>query len=527
MKQHVLDLIKESISNLGYEEEVELTDPKGHGDYSTNIALKCAKKYERTPMIIGHKIAEELMLFNKTISRVAVVAPGFINIFLKKDSIKEIVEEIYSNPNFGSLKQKKKINIEYVSANPTGFLHIGHARNAAVGSALVNILRFAGNKVDAEYYINDAGNQIELLGKSLFARYKELEGEKLELPTDGYMGEDIIEGAKKFKDKFKDKYKNAKYEDVKEEFENHGKDIFLEIIKEHLKMYNVTFDIFSSEKSLYKSGQIKKTLEKIKNYTEEKDGAIWLKTEEKGDDKNRVLIKSDKTYTYFTPDISYHDMKLSRGYDELINIWGADHIGYIKRMEIALQYLGLPSDKLHILTIQLVSLTEDDKTLKMSKRTGTTYTLVELIEEIGVDAARWYMLDRSFNSPFSFEINQAKNKTNDNPVFLVQYTHARMNQLINKSKKQPNPGEYNEKEKDLINYLNRFPEFIEKITETHKIHLLTQYLLDLCNMFNSWYSNTKAIGSEDEESSIALVYASKSVLKKGLELLGINAPNKM
>ena len=527
MKQQVVNAFEEAIKKLGVETQVELTPSKGHGDFATNIAMKISRQLNDSPVNVANKIIANLN--GEFIEKAEVAGPGFINIFLKSNVLASQVEAIISQgENFGKANQGKFINVEYVSANPTGHLHLGHARGAAIGSTLVDILRFAGNKVDAEYYINDAGNQIDILGISSWTRYKNLFGFNIELPENSYRGVDINECAEHLRDNvFGDKYKDSNYEDVANEFKAESKKYLLEIIRQHLAQYGVVFELYSSEQSIYDNNQIKPALEKLKEFSYELDGATWLKTTLKGDDKDRVMVKSDNTLTYFTPDIAYHNIKLSRGYDELINIWGADHVGYIKRMAVALEFLGLPQDKLDIFTVQLVKLMKDGEELKMSKRKGTSYTLQELIEEVGKDAARWFMLDRSNNSEFVFDINVATSKTSDNPVFTVQYTHARANQLINKSEKQAKAEEYENNEVELINLLNKFPELILTMANTHKVHLLPQYLLEVTRDFNSWYSNSKLIGHPREESLLALVKATKVVLSNGLKLLGISAPDKM
>lgn len=527
MKTKVKNAIENSLKKIGVSVEVELTPAKGHGDFSTNVAMKLSKELKDSPTNVAAKIIANMEA--DFIEKAEVAGPGFINIFLKGDVLAMQVKNIIKQgEKFGSGSQGKYINVEYVSANPTGHLHLGHARGAAIGSALVNVLRFAGNKVDSEYYINDAGNQIEILGISVWTRYKNLFGFNIELPEDSYRGSDIIDCAEYLKESvFVDKYKDSDFESVKNEFKSEAKKYLLDVIKKHLKQYNVVIDLYSSEQAIYDNNMIKPALEKLKDHSYELDKALWLKTTTKGDDKDRVMIKSDGALTYFTPDIAYHNIKLARGYDELINIWGADHVGYIKRMAIALEFLGLPNDKLDILTVQLVKLMKDNEELKMSKRKGTTYTLQELIEEVGVDASRWFMLDRSSNSEFVFDINVATAKTSDNPVFTIQYTHARANQLINRSSKKTTPGNYEGAEIELINILNKFPELIDSIAKNHKVHLLPQYLMEVARSFNSWYSNSKIINSEREESLIALVKATKQVIANGLTLLGISAPEKM
>lgn len=526
MKNKVKELLNQITKSLGISSDVELTEAKGHADYSTNIAMKASRELSQAPQVIAKSIID--LLHADFIDHAEVAGPGFINIFVKGNVLSSNVDAILSQAeNFGRGNQGKYINVEYVSANPTGHLHLGHARGAAIGSALVNILRFAGNKVDAEYYINDAGNQIDVLGISTFVRYQNLFGVDSQLPEECYRGMDIVDAAKHIAELFGDKYKDSNYEDVKDIFKDQAKAFLLDVIKQHLSAYKVDFNIYSSEQALYKNNLIMPAIEKLSKYTYVHEGALWLKTTLQGDDKDRVLIKSDKSLTYFTPDIAYHDIKLSRGYDELINIWGADHIGYIKRMEVALSFLGLPNNRLDIFTVQLVKLMKDGQELKMSKRKGTSYTIEELLEEVGVDVARFYMLNRSADSQFVFDINEATTKSTDNPVFTVQYTHARANQLLAKGTSEIKAGKYEGKEIELINMLMKFPELVINISTSHKVNLMPQYLIDLSREFNSFYSNSKIIGTEREGELLALVKATKQVINNGLSLLGISAPDKM
>ena len=510
------------LKKFNLKKEIEITESKGYGDFSTNIAMKIAKKLNDSSLNVANEIAKEINL--DIISKIEVVKPGFINVFLNEKIFLDFVEKILNEKdNFGKHKQNKYINIEFVSANPTGFLHIGHARGAVLGSVLSNILKFAGNKVDNEYYINDAGNQIKMLGESVKVRYLQELGEKIELPENSYKGQDIVWVAKKFIKKYKD---SLKKQDAKS-FTEESKEILLAKLKKDLKDYGVVFDIFSSEMDMYRKKLIEKTIDKLEDNVYKKDGALWLKTKIKGDQKDRVLVKSDGTCTYLMPDIAYHDLKISRGYDELINIWGADHIGYIKRMEIAIEYLGLPKDKLDIFVVQLVKLIKNNQELKMSKRMGTSYTIEEFLKEVNLDSARWFMIDRSQNSEFTFDIDAANSEDSNNPVFYLQYSYARANQLIKKSKNQNLFGSYDTKEKELINLLNKFPELINTISNNHKVNLLPQYLTKLSSEFNSWYSTTKILNNKKEVIQINLAKAISIVLKSGLKLLGINAPTKM
>lgn len=523
LKKYLASKVKDA---YGIDVEVELAPSRGKGDLATNLALTLSKELKDNPMNIAEKIIKGFKF--EGIKKCEVAKPGFINLYYSDNFYRKIVEKIIKEgKDFGRGNSKRKVNVEFVSANPTGHLHIGHARGAALGSALVSILRFAGNTVDSEYYINDAGNQINTLGHSAYIRYQNLFGKTLSLPKESYRGKEIIDAAKHIKDNHGDEFVDKELPKVMDTFKLEAREYLLGIIKKHLSEFNVIMDIYSSELEMYLSGNIDKSLKKLSPHTYEKDGALWLRTKEFGDDVDRVLIKSDGSYTYILPDIAYHNEKLSRGYDELINIWGGDHIGYIKRMEIALQYLGLDPQDLDVIVVQMVRIFKDGQEFKMSKRKGTAYTLEDLVKEVGADASRWYLLDRSPNSQFIFDLNKASEKSSDNPVYTVQYTHARINQLIKKSNAKVQTDNYVEKETKIINILNDFPELITNISINHKVHTLTQYILELVREFNSWYSNSKIIGSEREASQITLAKAVMIVLKNALTLLGISAPEKM
>ena len=530
MTNEIIAIIKQALQKNNLQEKIDiiLTKPKGHSDYATNVAMQIAAKTKESPIILANAIKTKMK--SPWIKKVEVVGVGYINIFLSTKALNKIIENVLTkNEKYGAGNQGKYINVEYVSANPTGFLHLGHARGAAIGSSLAKILCFAGNRVDTDYYLNDMGNQINILGQSTFIRYQNIVGNKdLKLLEDSYKGGEIIECAKFLASQFGAKYKDVKYEKVADVFKNHAKKYMLDHIKKHLKSYHVVIDKYVSESSVYKSGAIAKTLAKIKNYTYKKDGALWINTTKMGDDKDRVLIKSDQSFTYFLPDLTYHNDKIERGYDELINVWGSDHIGYIKRMEIGIGYLGLSSDKVDTLVVQTVKLFKNNKELKMSKRKGDVFTLNEIIEKTGVNASRWFMLDRACNSQIVFDLDKALAKSSNNPIFTIQYTHARINQLLQKSTILPNPQSFNEKiEKAIISQINDFPNVIIKVATNHKIHLLAKYVFDLTKLFNSWYSTTRAIGDPRESSLIALAKATQIVIKTSLDLFGIEAPNKM
>ncbi len=522
MKAKVIKAFEDALNKMGVETSVELTLAKGHGDFSTNVAMKLAKELGKSPRDIAADVVKNVKA--DFIEKIEIAGPGFINIFVKSDIVSNNVSTILAKQeNFGRGNQGKFINVEYVSANPTGYLHLGHARGAALGSSLSMILEFAGNKVDQEYYTNDAGAQIDILGLAAWTRYQQEFGEDVSLPENSYRGQDIVFVAKELKKIFKDKYLKVPYKECEDAFKEEAKKMLLAIIDEHLRSFGVEFSFYSSEQRMYDDNLIKPALEQIKEHTYEKDGALWLDTTSKGDDKDRVLIKSDGKYTYLTPDVAYHKVKLDRGYDELINVWGGDHIGYIKRMSVALEYLGLPKDKLDVLTIQMVRLIKDGKELKMSKRLGTSFTLKELIELVGKDATRFYLLNRANTSPLDFDVNEAVKKSSDNPVFTIQYTYARARKLLAKGGKVE-VGTYEGKEIELINLLMQFPELVLTIANTHKAHLMPQYLIEVARGFNSFYSNTKIIGEKREATLLALAEATMIVIANGLKLIGVSVP---
>ncbi|WP_029513558.1 arginine--tRNA ligase [Mycoplasmopsis primatum] len=534
LKEKLHKELQKIAKKLNIEKEVLLIEPKGHANFTTNLAMGNKGK---NPQELAQKIVESINTKQFGLSRIEVAGPGFINFYIAGESFIDGINQIIElGSNYGKGKNKGLLNIEFVSANPTGFLHVGHARNAAIGSAVANIVEFSGITVTREYYINDAGNQINMLANSVWARYQQLFDSEYPMPEESYKGEDIVWAAKKFKDIYGDKYKGQELSgDLLEKIKVEAVDMFLEKIKIDLKNFGVWFDIFFSERSLYdnNASKIKEAISDLKN-TYEKDGATWIQSTIHGDDKDRVLIKSDGSYTYFTPDIAYHRIKFKRTGKgaTIMNVWGADHSGYIKRMECAMEDLGLGADKLVVLCMQLVRLVKNGAEFKMSKRRGTSFFLTDFVDMVGKDSARFILLDRTYNSKLDFDIDIATSKNNDNPVILVQYANARAYSLIQKSsfknKKPVASLLSNETDQKLISTLLEFPEIIQKSADKYVTHLLTQYLVRLAKEFNSWYSNSpKIIGQANEESMIALVKAVNITLENGLKLLEVSAPHKM
>ncbi len=536
-------IINESLKRLyddNFEDKIIIEVPKDkeHGDFSTNIAMKLAKELHNSPLNIAKSLVSDLKT-NQLFNKVDIAGPGFINFFIKEESfttfIKEIINENeeYGKSNFG---KNEKVMVEYVSANPTGDLHLGHARGAAFGDSLTRVLKFTGFDCLREYYVNDAGHQVDVLALSLFNRYKEALGQEINLEEIGYQGKDVINLAKEIALKDGDKYLKMPLNEAITYFKNIGIELELNKIKKDLDLFRVHFDHFSSERLLYKENKVSNTLMKLKEsgYTYEKDGALWLKTTDFGDDKDRVLVKSDGSYTYLLPDIAYHKDKFDRGYDHLINLFGADHHGYIIRLKAGLSILGYDSSKLDILIIQMVRLMEGDKELKMSKRTGNAITIRELCDDVGVDVARYFFLSRPLDSQFDFDLEVARKNSNENPIYYIQYAYARMCSVLKKNSNYEIKDKYNllnsEKEISLLKTLSEFKKLVVDVSISKEVNRLTNYAYKLAMEFHSLYNDTKFIVNDNDKLTgerLALVKASSIVLKNTLFLLGIEAKETM
>ncbi|WP_426461000.1 arginine--tRNA ligase [Mycoplasma hafezii] len=496
-------------------------------DYATNIAFILKQYKKAAPIQIAEHLTNKLR-DSKLFKVVDIATPGFINIVLSDFAFNSVVKTILEQENnYGkNVVTPENINIEYISANPTGFLHVGHARGACYGDALVRIFRHAGHNVESEYYVNDAGNQINVLGNSTRVRYLALFGIEEQMPEDCYRGADIIWAAEQVKAKYGDKFVSFT-DELFAEFKNVVTQILLDKIKSDIAKLNITLDTYSSEKAVKARGLTKKVVEELKQDTYIEEGALFLRTTKYGDDKDRVLIKSDGSDSYLLPDIAYHQTKFEKA-DKLINIWGADHSGYIARVKIAMQCLGYNPDDLDIYTIQLVRLIKDGQEFKMSKRAGTSVTLEDLLEVSSPDAIRFTMLTREINNKFDFDIDFANSKDASNPVFIVQYSHSRSVSLLQRLQAASlNEIVYTDKAKKIILALDELPELVRTIVQTGKVNLMSQYLINLAKLFNSFYSETKLIGHENEAEYAALVKATKIVLALGLSLIGVSAPDSM
>ena len=530
IKNNLIHIIKCSLKELGIDKEdiiVEIPKDKIKGDYSTNVALTLSsimhKKPEEIAKIIKNQINDPL------IDHIEVAYPGFINFFLSKEYLLNNINTINEQKrNYGksNVGQSKKINIEYVSANPTGILHVGHGRGATYGDNLARIMSFIGYDVTKEYYVNDAGNQMNNLGISIKERYKEISGLPFQIPEDGYHGKEIITIAEKIYNTYKD-------QKIKEDvsfFRKEGLNILLDKIKKDLDKYRVNFDIFTSEQSLYDHGLVDNTLEQLKrsNKCFIDEDALWLKTTDYGDEKDRVLIKSDGNYTYFLPDIAYHVDKMNRGYDKLIDVFGSDHHGYINRLKAALKILDKDPDLLDIKILQMVRLIKDNEEIKLSKRTGKTITLIDLINEVGVNATRYFFSSKSIDTQMDFDLDLAIKQSNENPVYYIEYANARISSILNlyHNKVEIIP-KFNTIDSEIaytiLNKLYEFEDIVISAGQKQLPHLIANYTYELASLFHSYYSKEKIITEDDvyTKERIAFLNAIKIVINNALELIGI------
>ena len=549
LKENLKNEIKETVIKCGYvscEEDINVIlenakDAK-HGDYSTNIAMQLTKRAKKNPRIIAEEIVKNFDTNKADVAKIEIAGPGFINFFLKKTvftkSIKGIIDlgDDYGKSNSG---KGLKYNVEYVSANPTGDLHLGHARGAALGDSLCRLLSKAGYDVTREYYVNDAGNQIHNLVVSAYARYLEALGNESKMPEDGYYGPDIILLGQMMAEKYKEQFV-GKLDENYDLIRQISLDYELDKIKKDLNMFGVEFDLFTREKSIYDKNLVKESIDLLqsKGYIYEKDGAIWFRSTDFGDDKDRVLKKSDGSYTYLTPDIANHIEKLNRGNDKLVDIWGADHHGYIARVKAAMQALGYEADKLEVDIIQMVRLIKDGEEFKMSKRTGKAVTIRDLVDEVGVDAVRYFFVMRSGETQMDFDLDLATKKSNENPVYYAQYAHARTCSILRQAKEKGFSVDVkenyefinHEKEYEVIKLMGEFPNVVADAAAKRRPHLICNYVNDLATAFHSLYNAEKVINEEDNAKTnekLALIQALEITIKNALNLIGVSAPERM
>ncbi|WP_057760105.1 arginine--tRNA ligase [Cytobacillus praedii] len=546
LKQEIKDAVLKA--NLAAEEQIpdvilEVPKDKSHGDYSTNMAMQLARVAKKAPRQIAEALIENFDSSKASIKKIEMAGPGFINFHMDNSYLTNLIPTIleagdrYGETNIGG---KQKVQVEFVSANPTGDLHLGHARGAAVGDSLCNILAKAGYDVSREYYINDAGNQINNLAWSVEARYFQALGMEKEMPADGYHGEDIIGIGKKLAEEYGDKYVHADEKERFDFFRAYGLKVEMAKLKADLEDFRVPFDVWYSETSLYENGKIDKALTALKDngHIFEEDGATWFRSTTFGDDKDRVLIKNDGSYTYLTPDIAYHKDKLERGFEQLINIWGADHHGYIPRMKAAIEALGYNREALEVEIIQLVHLYKNGEKMKMSKRTGKAVTMRDLVEEVGLDATRYFFAMRSADTHMDFDLDLAVSQSNENPVYYAQYAHARISSILRQGEEQGmtvgSQADFSlissEKEMDVLKKLGEFPQAVGEAAGKRLPHRITNYIFELASTFHSFYNAEKVLDADHPERTkarLALIKAVQTSLKNALALIGVSAPEKM
>lgn len=521
---------------------LEVPPQKEFGDFSSNIAMQSARVARKNPKMIAEAIMEEMKF--DWLDHAEVAGAGFINFYLQSDVVYDTLKHILTTgKEYGNqpLRETDTIQVEYVSANPTGPLHVGHGRGAAYGSALVNLLRASGYHVQAEYYINDAGNQINNLAKSVEARYQELLGNRVEFPEDGYRGADIVDTAKSLLATYGDQLATMTVGERHAFFKEEAYKLKLDALKDTLGKFNVHFDKWFSERTLHDSGDVMAAIKELqdKGAIYEKEGALWLNSTACGDDKDRVVIRDNGVPTYLAADIAYHRNKYQRGFKEMINIWGADHHGYVARVKAAMSSFGFDANRLTVLLLQMVALFRDGQLVKMSKRTGESVTLDELMEEVGVDAARYFFLMRSLDSQLDFDINLATSHSNDNPVYYIQYAHARIHSIYRQvSEAGIFYGDWDhvdftvlttESELELIKKLGSYEEEVQVAAKLRAPHRISRYLYDLAGMFHSFYRQGRIMGvdSQLQQARLGLITAIALVLEHGLNILGVSAPEKM
>ncbi|MEW6004282.1 MAG: arginine--tRNA ligase [Stygiobacter sp.] len=542
MKKYLIELFQKTSEQLVYLNEVDfiLSIPaqKSHGDYSTNVAMLLSKKLKRNPKEIAEEIISNFDYDKSIIEKIEIAGPGFINFFFTKNYLPSIVKYILNEKDdYGKSKKYsgKKALVEFISANPTGPLTVGHGRNAVIGDTVANLLEWIGYKIEREYYFNNAGRQMRVLGDSVRLRYLELLGEGIEFPVDYYQGEYIREIAQKLRDEFGDSLKNENPEGIfKQRAE---KEIFEDIIKT-MQSIKIKMNNFFNEHSLYEEGKIKSLLDKLAelNLSYEKDNAVWLKLTALGNDQDKVIVKSSGEPTYRLPDIAYHITKFERGYDLMVDLFGSDHNATYPDVLAGLRALGYDTNKVKVLIHQFVTILQKGEVVKMSTRKANYITLDELINEVGPDVVRYFFIMRSMTSHLNFDLELAKKHSDENPVFYLQYAHARISSILRMTKDEnliPSLENLDllttDIEQDLLKKLFEFPEVVLISAENYEPHKIANYLEELAATFHKFYTECRIIGSEKNlaEARISLAIATQIVLRNGLSILGVSAPNKM
>lgn len=528
---------------------IELDAPKSaqHGDYATNVAMTLTRSLKRKPREIAQQIIDHLQDSHGILDKVEIAGPGFINFFIRPHAWLGILREILNNPSrYGrqNLGLGKRVQVEFVSANPTGPLHIGHGRGAATGDVLANILSACGYKVEREYYINDAGNQMNTLGASLYHRYQELLGQKTEFPEGHYQGAYMKDLARDFLEVVGERFRNVPLEDALAECARFTGERILAGIREDLNAFGITFDNWFSEQSLHDADAVAQTIAELRErgYIYELEGATWFRSTAFGDEKDRVVIRANGLSTYFAADLAYHKNKFSRDYDWLVDIWGADHHGYVDRLLAGIQAMGRRREDLRIILVQLVNLLRGGKPVAMSTRAGEFVTLREVVDEVGKDAARYIFLTRRCDSPLDFDLDVAKMQSNDNPVFYVQYAHARLCSVFEVAAERGISFQWSPDHMDscltrlnlpqellLLRLLGEYPAVVATSASSLEPHQIPYYLHELVSMFHSYYNQNRILSDDVELSTarLCLADAVRTVIANALALLGVDAPQKM
>ena len=542
LHQSIKEVVNERFNYNPEDGLVMIETPKdnSNGDYSTNIAMRLTKILHQNPQIIAKTIVEGLTKKLDDVDKIEIAGPGFINFWIKKTALADIINTAISlNEDFGKNDSGNglKILVEYVSANPTGPLHCGHARGAAWGDVICRLLKKSGYDVLREYYINDAGHQIDMLGESIYQRYLESYGLEFHLPDDGYHGQDVKEIMEEIKKDVGDKYLHTTKEEAVKFFRWEGRTRELERIKKDLKYYRCEFDSWVSEQWIVDENRVEKSLEKMieMGLTYQQDGALWFKSTEYGDDKDRVLKKSDGYYTYLTPDIANHMYKYERGYEKLVNLWGADHHGYIARMKAAIQALGHQKDSLEVDLIQMVRLVENGQEVKMSKRTGNAITIRELVDDIGCDAARYFFISKAVDTHMDLDLGLARSQSTDNPVFYAQYAYARICKLLKQAPELTVLDHYDlltdQKEVELLKLMGSFTKVVADAAATRAPNKMCNYIQKLSQAVHAYYGSDCKVNdpnnAELTSQRVALLSAVKITLHNALDLIGVDALETM
>ncbi len=554
MQQILGEALKEALQKADQLEKLNIITPppitlevpadKKFGDWSSNLAMVLASQVKKSPRVVAQMIIDNLSIPSGTIARVELAGPGFINFYAHPHWWLQVVKKINEEgPRYGNLTlgQGEKVQVEFVSANPTGPLHVGHGRGAAVGDALANLLEKAGFTVQKEYYINDAGNQMNMLGQSVFLRYQQSLGKEVEFMDNGYKGEYIRGLAQEIIDRDGSRWLEVSEKEAVKHCAKYASDRVLAGIKEDLRNFGVEFDCWFSEQTLFEQGEVDKSIQELKQsqHIVEREGAWWLRSSQWGDEKDRVVIRQNGEPTYYASDIAYHWDKIQRGFTRIINIWGADHHGYVSRIKAAVGAMGYNPKHLEVILVQLVRLLRDGKPIAMSTRQGEFITLSQVVGEVGKDAARFHFLARRGDSQLDFDLELAKKQSAENPVYYVQYAHARICSVLRKAiaaRVNIPPAweiELNrlqlEEETELMKKLTEFPALIAGGANSREVHRLTFYAQELAAQFHRYYNKHRIIGEDEKlsQARIALIKAVQTVIVETLAILGVSAPEEM